>query len=137
MSTRVIIPCRLSYAHIWEPGTTPDGQPGKYSVALLIPKTDTTTLQKIKNAIEEAKVAGKQKLANAKGIVPPNIKTPLRDADEEGKDEAYEGMYYMNANSKTKPGIVNRKVEPILDQEEVYSGCYGNVSVNFYAFNTG
>lgn len=134
-ATKVIIPCRLSYAHVWEPGVNKDGTPGKYSTALLIPKTDTKTIAKIEKAIEAAKVEGKSKLANSKGIIPKNIKTPLRDADdEEIDDEAYEGMMFINASSKTRPGIVDRHVQRIIDQEEVYSGCYCNVSVNFYAF---
>ncbi|ASB66975.1 hypothetical protein S101413_03558 [Bacillus velezensis] len=42
----------------------------------------------------------------------------------------------MNASSKTKPGIVDRNLNHIIDSEELYSGCYGRVSINFYAFNT-
>lgn len=135
-ATKVVIPCRLSYAHIWQPGTNPDGSEGKYSVCLLIDKKDEKTVTKVKKAIEAAKVEGKSKLANSKGVIPNNIKQPLRDADDEGIDDAnYEGMYFINASSTQKPQVVDRHVEPILDPSEVYSGCYCNVSVNFYAFN--
>ena len=135
-ATQVIIPCRLSYAHVWEPQANPDGSAGKYNVCLLIPKKDEKTLARIDKAIKAAITEGKSKLANSKGLVPKNIKTPLRDADEEGiEDEAYEGMMFINATSNRRPGIVDRHVQPILDREEVYSGCYCNVSVNFYAFS--
>lgn len=135
-NTKVVIPCRLSYAHIWEPATNEDGTPGKYSTALLIPKSDTKTLAKINAAIEAAKIKDKAKLVNSKGVVPKNIKTPLHDADEEEiEDEAYRGMVFFNAYSKRRPQIVDRHVQKILDPEEVYSGCYCNVSVNFYGFN--
>lgn len=135
-ATKVLIPCRLSYAHVWEPSTNPDGTPGKYNVCLLISKKDVKTLAKIDKAIKAAIAEGKSKLANSKGIVPKNIKTPLRDADEEGiEDEAYEGMMFMNVTSNRKPDIVDRHVEKIIDRDEVYSGCYCNVSVNFYAFS--
>ena len=135
-ATKVVIPCRLSYAHIWEPGTNPDGTKDKYSACLLIDKKDEKTIEKVKKAIEEAKVEGKSKIANSKGIIPNNIKQPLRDADDEGIDDPnYEGMMFINASSKTRPQIVDRHVQPILEQSEVYSGCYCNVSVNFYAFN--
>lgn len=136
--TRVVIPCRISYAHIWEPTPEKEGFTSKYSVACLIDSSDVATINKIQKAIEAAKIEGKSKLANAKGIVPANIKTPLRDADADGiEDEAYAGKMFINASSNNKPQIVNGRVEPILDQSEVYSGCYCNVSVNFYAFNVG
>ena len=32
--------------------------------------------------------------------------------------------------------MVDKNVQPILDQSEVYSGCYGRISVNFYGFNS-
>ena len=134
-ATEVRIPCRLSYAYVWSPRIEEDGSQGKYSASLLIPKEDTATIRKIQAAVEAAKKEGKSKLAGKNGIIPNNIHTPLRDADEEGRtDEAYEGMMFLNASSKRKPQIVDRHVEKILDEEEVYSGCYCNVTVNFYAY---
>lgn len=135
-ATEVRIPCRLSYAHVWEPRIEEDGSKGKYSAALIIPKSDTATLAKIDKAVKAAIQEGKSKLANSQGVVPKNIKLPLRDGDDHG-DEAYEDAMFLNASSKRKPGIVNRQVEKIYDEEEVYSGCYCNVTVNFYAFHTG
>ena len=64
------------------------------------------------------------------------LKLPLRDGDLEREDEAYQGSYFLNANSTTAPQIVDRAVNPILDRGEIYSGCYARVSVNFYAFNS-
>lgn len=136
-ATQILIPCRLSYAHIWEPGRNADGTPGKYSASLLIDKKDKATLANIEKATEAAITAGQTILANAKGnVIRQKLKLPLRDADEEGVDDpAYEGMMFLNASSRYQPGIVNRKVEDIIDQNEVYSGCYCNVDVNFYAFS--
>lgn len=123
---------RMSYANVWEPQSVNGGEP-KYSVSLIIPKSDKKTLEKIKKAIEEAKKEGLSKLG---GKIPANLKTPLRDGDvDRPDDEAYADSYFINANSKIKPGIVNRNVEPILDQSEFYSGCYGRASIVFYAYN--
>ena len=136
-STRVVLKnVRLSYANIWEPRSINGGDP-KYSASLIFPKTDKANLAKIKSAVEAAKEAGKSKLANKKGVIPSGIKMPLRDGDERD-DEAYEGCYFVNANSSENhpPRVVDRHVNPIMDQDEVYSGCYANVSVNFFAFNT-
>lgn len=141
MSRLVLKNVRLSYANIWEPKPPmgdPDGK-ARYSASLLISKDDTKTIKAINKAIEEAKAEGKAKLANKNGVVPKNLKLPLRDGDEDRPDDdAYTGCYFLNANASAdhRPKIVDRSVEPVLDRSEVYSGCYANVSVTFFAFNT-
>ena len=126
---------RLSYAHIWEPSSINGGTP-KYSVSVLIPKTDKQTVNAINAAIDAAIDEGVAKF-NGKKPGRESIKLPLRDGDKERpNDEAYKGHYFVNANSQTKPDIVDTNVDPILNRSEVYSGCYARVSLNFYAFNT-
>jgi len=90
-ATRVITgpKCRFSYCHIWEPQSINDGDP-RYSLCVLIPKTDKETVQKIRAAMEAA----------------------------------------------YKEGVVDFQAQPILDRSEVYSGCYGRVSLTFFVFNT-
>lgn len=125
---------RFSYLHIWEPKAIDDSQEPKYSVSLIIPKSDKDTIKKIKEAIENAKIQGKTR--KFEGKMPANLKTPLRDGDEERPDdEAYANSYFVNANCKTKPGIVDKECNKILDQDEVYSGCYGRASISFYPYN--
>lgn len=123
---------RLSYAHLFEPHAMNDGQEPKYSVSVIIPKSDKETLKAIKEATDAAKELGKDKW---KGKIPANLKTPLRDGDTEREDEAYAGCYFLNANSKNKPGIVDVNVQPILDATEVYSGCYARLTLNFYPYS--
>ena len=125
---------RLSYEHVWEPASINGSKP-KYSVSLIIPKSDTKTISAINAAVDAAIRDGAAKFG---GKVPPRgaLKLPLRDGDTERDDEAYKGAYFVNANSTTPPQIVDRAVQPILDRSEVYSGCYARVSINFYAFNT-
>ena len=131
--TKVIIPCRISFANIWEAKSINGGEE-KYSVSCIIPKSDKTTLTKIHKAIEAAKEAGKAKRWGGK--IPANLKLPLRDGDiDRPDDEAYADAMFINATSKDAPQIVDRKVQPILDPIECGSGDYCNVSVNFYAFN--
>ena len=123
---------RLSYAHVWEPVSV-NGGDEKYSVSLIIPKSDMKTINAIKQAVEEAKADGKTKYG---GKIPANLKLPLRDGDiERPDDEAYRDSYFINANSNEKPQIVDRKVQAILDRSEVYSGCYARVSIALYPFN--
>ena len=133
--TRVVTgEVRLSYAHVWEPNSIQGGKP-KYSVSLIIPKADTTTITAIERAVDAAIEAGTGKLGGKK----PNkaaLKLPLRDGDTERDDEAYANSFFVNANSLTPPQVVDENVSPILDRSEVNSGCYARVSLSFYAFNT-
>lgn len=110
-----------------------NGGDPKYSVSAIIPKSDAETVEKIKRAIEQAK---KDSVSKWGGKVPANLKLPLRDGDiDRPEDEAYANSYFFNANSRQAPQVVDKNVQPILDQSEVYSGCYGRISVNFYGFN--
>ena len=129
---------RWSYANVWDPKSINGGAP-KYSVSLIIPKSDTKTIAKIETAIQAAYEEGESKLKGSGRSVPALsvLKTPLRDGDaERPDDEAYKNSYYINANSSTAPGIVDADKNPILERSEVYSGVYGRASVNFYAFNS-
>ena len=125
---------RLSYFHGWEPISV-NGGPERYSVSVLIPKDDKETIKAIETAIDAAIEDGIAKFGGKKPSKSA-IKLPLRDGDTEREDEAYKGHYFINANSRTAPQIVDRAVKPILNQDEVYSGCYARVSLNFYAFNS-
>lgn len=132
-ATKVIIPCRISFSNIWEPKAI-NGGDEKYSVSCVIPKSDKKTIAKIQAAVEAAKEDGKTRRWGGK--IPPNLKLPLRDGDiDRPDDENYADCYFVNASSKDAPQVVDRKVNPVLDPMTVYSGCYCNVSVNFYAFN--
>jgi hypothetical protein len=129
---------RWSYANIWEPKSINGGAP-KYSVSLIVPKSDTETVAKVKAAIEAAYHEGEAKLKGNGKTVPllAAIKNPLRDGDVERPDDpAYAGAYFINANSATAPGVVDADRNPVLIRSEVYSGVYGRASINFYAFNS-
>lgn len=129
---------RWSYANVWEPKSINGGAP-KYSVSLIIPKSDTKTVKKIKAAIKAAYDEGQGKLKGNSRTVPALsvLKTPLRDGDTERPDDpVYANSYFINANSASAPGIVDADCQPIIDRSEVYSGVYGRASINFYAFNS-
>ena len=129
---------RLSYANIFEPRSINGSEP-KYSVSLIIPKDDTQQIEVIRQAIENAKERDKHKWG---GKIPANLKLPLRDGDlERPDDEAYANSYFINANSTKPPAVVGLHKDAAtgkairLTEEEVYSGCYARVSINFYGFN--
>ena len=129
----------FSYLNVNEPKIPMGGGTPKYSVSLIIPKSDKTTVAKIRAAIQAAYDEGQSKLRGSGKSVPKleAIKIPLRDGDrEKPDDEAYKNAYFVNANSTTKPGVVDADRQPILDTSELYSGIIGRASINFYAFNS-
>ncbi len=132
-STKVVTgKVRFSYCHIFTPKALDDGDP-KYSVSILISKKDKKTLDAIKKAIVAAKTEGKN--SRFGGKIPVNLKLPLRDGDvDKPEDPAYAGCMFVNATSKRRPGIIDAEMNDIIDPEDVVSGDYGRVSINFYPF---
>ena len=124
---------RFSYAHVFTPQASQEGGTPKYSVSIIIPKSDKETVEKINKAIEQAKEENK---AVWGGTVPKGLKGGLRDGDEEKDDPAYANSYFINANSSQKPGVVDADLNAILDASEFYSGCFGRASVSFFAYNS-
>ena len=128
----------FSYLNVNEPRTPPDGGKAQYSVSLIIPKSDTETVEKIRAAIQAAYDEGQAKLSGRGDHVPllEELKLPLRDGDRERPgDEAYRNSWFLNAKSFEKPGVVDADRNPILESSELYSGISGRASINFYAFN--
>jgi len=128
---------RLSYVHVFEKWSGGEDQDAKYSVVLLIPKTDKATIRALRVAEAAATEAGKS--TKFGGSIPKGLKSIIHDGDEEAdldKNPEYAGCLYMSVGSRTRPGIVDKNVQPILDSTEVYSGCYARVSINAYPYNT-
>jgi len=129
---------RFSFVNIFSPKSI-NGSDPKYSMQVHIPKDDKKTVAKVEKAMKQAYEEGLTKLKGNSKSNPPyeTLKKPLRDGDaEHPDDEVYHGYYFINANNSQKPGVVDGDCEPILDPSEVYSGCYGRVSLNFFAFNS-
>ena len=128
---------RLSYVHLFEPYASFEGNDAKYSTVILVPKSDKKTVAAIKAAQQAALEAGKAKF---NGAIPKNWKNTFRDGDDEDqvdheRNPEYKGHYFMTVSNKQRPGVVDRSLNPIMDQSEVYSGCYARVSMNAFAFN--
>lgn len=134
METKVVIgKVRLSYVNVFQSRTIGDDDRAKYSASIIIDKEDKKTIAKIEAAIEAAKNEGKGKWG---GKIPKNIKLPLRDGDiDREDDEAYAGKYFFNASSNYKPQVIDRFKQTIEDPDELYSGCYAYVSINFYPYD--
>lgn len=123
---------RFSYANVFTPVASEEGGDPKYGVSIIISKDDKETVDKINKAVEECKASN---AAFFGGSVPKLLKGGLRDGDAERDDEAYANSYFINANSFQKPGVVDVDLNPILNKDEFYSGCYGRASLTFYPYD--
>lgn len=128
---------RLSYANLTRPAGR-EGQEPKYSVTVLVPKTDVATMQRINAAIEAATKAG-EKLWGGR---PPRVSAPVHDGDGQRPSDGMpfgpecKGHFVFTASCKQdrKPEIVDTMKNPIIDASQIYSGMYGRVSVNFFPY---
>lgn len=137
---------RLSYAHLFQPHAPNETADPKYSATILIPKTDTTTLERIQQAINNAVTDGVDRNIFKQPIDPAHTKyPPLRDGDSltdsgEPRGAEYAGHWFIaaKANTNRKPMVVDGQLQPVIDESEVYSGCYVNAAIQFYAYvNSG
>lgn len=129
--------CRLSYAHIFKTHSQEGGAP-KYSCSLLIPKDDQKTLPRLRKAISQmlADPTNHQKWGTKNTA---SLKLPLRDGDSERPDDGnYKGMMFLNAsaNPDYPPKVVSLDRVPIADPSEVYSGCWVQAVLDFFAYNS-
>ena len=134
---------RLSYVHLFKPYAAMAGQEEKYSCTVLVPKTDTATMGRMNAAIEAAKQRGINEKWN--GQCPPIVPTPVYDGDGVRPSDGMtfgpecKGHWVFTASAKTDypPEIVDKMVNPIMNQSEVYSGMYGRVNVTFFPYAFG
>lgn len=141
-TTNIITPeFRASYVHITKPNYNKLAKKDEYSVEARFAKgANLSALQ------AAAQAALEEKFGADKTKWPKNLRNPFRDqADKvkiiDGKEvlpDGYErGAIYMNLRTAQRPGVVDSKVQPILDESQIYSGCYMRATVNAYAYDQG
>lgn len=132
---------RFSYCNLFQPKApfnNPQGEP-KYSVTVLVPKTNTAAKAVIDNAISQAIDAGVSSKWN--GVRPPQPSICVHDGDgprpSDGSafGEECKGCWVFTASTKQPPFVVDEYVQNIIDPTKVYSGMWGNVNVTFFAYN--
>lgn len=128
---------RFSYCNVFSKRINPDGTPGKYSVCVIIPKTNTEAVALFKQAYEAAKLQGKA--TKWGGKIPAKVVLPLHDGDEERPDDpAFEKCWYFNCSSQNAPGVRVKdelgQIVEALDDSDFYSGAYGAVTVNLFPY---
>lgn len=134
---------RLSYVNLFEPKKFKESDAeGKYSVTILVPKTDTKTINNIKAAIQKAAEKGAQR--HFGGRVPTNVANTFKDGDTEVDDlgelkcnsnPELKDHYYMRLATKIRPIVLDENRNEIINPLDIYSGCYGRVSLTCFAYS--
>jgi hypothetical protein len=136
MSDKIITgKVRFSYVNVFKPSIGV-GTKEKYSISLIVPKTDKDTVYSLRKGIDSAIKQGISTVWNGKK--PAQLRTPLRDGDEARADDpAYADSYFFNASASVdnKPPVYDSLANLIRDESEIYSGCFGRASVAFIPYN--
>lgn len=131
---RLIVPCRVAYLNCWEPASQYGGD--KYfSLTAIVSKDDGDAIALISGAVEKLR---REAASEWNGMSAENIKNPIHDGDvEKPGNPIYKNTLYFSAKSKTAPQIVDCECKTITEQNELYSGCFANVSFTLHAYNCG
>jgi hypothetical protein len=114
-----------------------------YQVTVLIPKTNTTAIDRINNAIDEAIERGfSGKLSQVrtfkKGTKESSLTVPLKDGDEKEDNnysDVFAGHYYLRLKTDRRPTVLDANGQEILDPDDFYSGVIGAASITFAPYN--
>ncbi len=130
---------RISYANLVTPRASQQGGEPKYSVTLLIPKTDAATLNDIAASINAAYEDG---VSRKWGGAHPQKKELLHDGDGLRPSglpfgDECKGHYVLTASTKNKPQVVGiDNINCELAPNDIYSGMYARVTLNFFPYDT-
>ena len=136
----VLAEVTVLYPHVFEPhlakGSGSDAK-ATYQLTVLLPaEYDCSGLERLALA-----VATKAFGANAAAMLQAGaIKSPFRRQAEkalQGKDgySTDPNARYVNAKSERQPGVMDQRVQPLLDPSKIYGGCVCNVQLNCFAWN--
>lgn len=138
-TTAVVQNVRLSYVNVFKPYSNSPEQAPKYSATILLPKSDLASKQSLDAAIQAATQKGLNEKWN--GVMPPVVANPIHDGDGVKQDGTPFGdeckgcwVFTASSNADRQPQIVDRNVQPILDQSQIYSGVYANVAINVFPY---
>lgn len=136
MDTVVTPYFRASYSNLFKPQLNNMSGEMEYSVVALFPKGENLTELKAlaRKACEKTWGTDIQKW-------PKKLRLPFRDQGEKEKegrlpDGYVEGALFLTLKSKQKPGIIDQSRQDILDETEIYAGCWIRAVVNAYTYDT-
>lgn len=127
---QVFVQARIAYQHLTQPYAGKEGDKPAYSCCAIISKEDAAVVEKTIAAFRETPEA----LGVWGGKRPSTFKQLIHDGDER-EDAAFKGRKYFNCKSYRPVSVQNRDKLPIVNESEIYSGMWGIVCLNIYAYN--
>jgi hypothetical protein len=121
---------RFANVHIYRAMSPVKGVSAKYSLTLIIPKSDIKTINSINLAFAEV-FRMNQNVFSGKLLIPFGLK----DGDAQTDSSTYSDYYYLSTSSSEKPGIVDHDLNPLIGSNDLCDGCYGRASVTLFAYS--
>lgn len=139
--TRVVTgEVKLTFVHVFDPFLTAQAHIPHYSLTALIPKEDKEMVERLWTAHEAAVMLGVK--SRWGGRLPDGVIDAIRDGDVEGKGPEFKGCIFIRCATRNRPAIVSTKIDPstgrlvrLTDSTELYSGCFGRVSLSFFPYS--
>lgn len=151
----ITAPFRLAFPEVFAPKASMEGGKEKFSVTMLFPKDGSPLIPSMPgNGIIEIRklllAAVKDKWGEDKSKWPAQFKTmdfkafvslagkdgwPIREGDAVEWD-GFAGNVFVRASSQFQPGLVDNKLQAIIDKQAVYGGLICRAQVNAYGYDT-
>lgn len=130
----ITCPCVISYPNLFKPRSVKPGDPQRYGCSLIFNvATDRACLDRIRGAVWF--VGGERWRDFEQMVQQRRVRLPWRRGEERDQKGYGAGKIFLNCNSESPPGVVDRQVQPILNASEVYAGCQVIASINAFAYD--
>jgi len=122
---------RVSFPAVFQARAVQAGDALKYSITMLFEKgADLTVLKQAVLAVIN------EKFGPDRAKWPPKLRLPFRKGEEKDYEGYGPGVVFCSATSKMRPGLVDQKVQPIIEPSEFYGGCYAKATINAFYYDT-
>ena len=129
---------QCSFPNLFTAKASIEGAKEKYSVTILIPKTDTEEINKINACYDAAIEEGISKKFGGKVPNKAALRPILKDGDEKADTHPeFKGCYLLTATSVNAPQVVDKYLEAITDPKAIVGGDLIRISANLVAYNVG
>jgi hypothetical protein len=125
---------RLSFPFLFQKSKNPDGTEGKYRCTLLIPKKDKQTIAALEKIATDAVKSFERWDEKQQKPMLAKVRELFKNGDDSEYD-GYAGHIAVNVSNTRKPTVVGPDLQPIMDREDVYAGCYVRAAVTAFAYD--
>jgi hypothetical protein len=139
---------RVSYPTLFTPRAFQPGNDPKYGIVLMFDKSNAEHMAFMKLLHQDCQAALAEKWPKEEErprvALVGETRSPIKDGDKTvnnngiplcEKNPEYAGQFIVRANTASRPAIVDRNMQEILDSNELYGGCFCKVNLNAYTFD--